>query len=319
MTLLRNACFLLVFLLAACAPVKTLAPVTSPTLRSGELTPFTPPARITPSAASPSTPTPLPSLTPTPLTHIVREGEDMFGIALQYGLPLDALMTANPTVNPRAMSVGMRLLVPAGERPTPTVANPTPTPLPVRAGAPVCYPRLDSSLMCLVVISNATTTAVENLSGVFRLRMNDGNMLDAPAVPLLNLLSPGNGLPLTVVILPPAPQHFELGFELTSALPVPEPNTRYLDAHIEGLEIGVAPDGLSASVKGEVVMPPAGASAQTVWVGLVALNVQGRPVGVRRWESPQPLPSGQRMAFSAMIYSLGEAIEKVEALVEARP
>lgn len=319
MTHLRNAFFLLAFLLAACGPVKTLTPVTTPTLRSGELTPFTPPASATPVAANPSTPTPLPSLTPTPLTHLVREGEDMFGIALRYGLPLDALMTANPTVNPRAMSVGMSLLVPAGERPTPTVANPTPTPLPVRAGAPVCYPRLDSSLMCLVVVSNTTTTAVENLGGVFRLRVSDGEMLEAPAMPLLNLLLPGAGLPLTAVILPPAPQHYELGFELTSALPVPESDARYLNAVIEGLEVGITPDGLSASVKGEVVMPPTGASAQTVWVGLVALNAQGQPVGVRRWESPQPLASGQRMAFSAMVYSLGEAIEKVEALVEARP
>lgn len=319
MTLLRNAFFLLAFLLAACAPVRTPVPVISPTLRSGELTPFTPPANATPAATNPSTPTPLPSLTPTPLTHVVREGEDMFGIALKYGLPLDALMTANPTVNPRAMSVGMHLLVPAGERPTPTVANPTPTPLPVRAGAPVCYPRLDSGLMCLVVVSNSTATAVENLSGVFRLRVSDSEMLEVPAVPLLNLLSPGAGLPLTAVVLSPAPQHFELGFELTSALPVPESDTRYLDAHIEGLAVGVTSDGLSASVQGEVVMPSTGASAQTVWVGLVALNAQGRPVGVRRWESPQPLPPSQRMAFGTMVYSLGEAIEKVEAWVEARP
>lgn len=319
MALLRNAIFLLISLLAACVPMKTPTPVTSPTLRSGALTPFTPPGRVTPSVVSLSTPTPLPSLTPTPLTHIVHEGEDMFGIALKYGLPLDALMTANPTVNPRAMSVGMRLLVPAGERPTPTVANPTPTPLPVRAGAPVCYPRLDSSLMCLVVVSNATDMAVENLSGVFRLRVSDGDMLEAPAVPLLNLLSPGADLPLTAVILSPAPQHFELGFELTSALPVPESSTRYLDAYIEGLEVSITPEGLLASVKGEVVMPPTDVSAQTVWVGLVALNDQGQPVGVRRWESSQPLPPGQRTGFSAMVYSLGGAIEKVEALVEARP
>ena len=48
----------------------------------------------------------------------------MFGISLWYGISLEALKTANPTVNPYAMGVGTVLLIPltpeAGSTPRPT-------------------------------------------------------------------------------------------------------------------------------------------------------------------------------------------------------
>lgn len=308
------------WLITACAPATQTIPAPSATQRAGELTPYTPQPSRTLTPTNPGTPTPLPSLTPTPLTHIVAAGEDMFGIAYRYGLPLDAMMTANPTVNPRAMSVGTVLLVPAGARPTPTVANPTPTPLPVAVGLPDCYRSQDGSLTCLALVSNGTGEAVENVSGVIRLRLTDsGEIREWSAFPLLNRLPAGSSLPLVVVIPAPAPERYEVSVELVTALPLAEGDARYLDAEFAGLEVAIAAGGLSAQVSGQVRLATGAGEASTVWVTATAFDAQGRVVGVRRWENVVPLQAGASLDFGLVVYSLGDEIQRVETLVEARP
>jgi LysM repeat protein len=46
-------------------------------------------------------------------THTVVAGETPAGIARKYGIKLDALMTANPRLDPRRMRVGQTLAIPA--------------------------------------------------------------------------------------------------------------------------------------------------------------------------------------------------------------
>ena len=214
----------LTLILAGCASSEAPVLTASATLRAGQLTPYTPLAPIqTLPAEGNTTPTPLPSLTPTPLTHVVSSGEDLFGIAYRYGVTLEILLTANPTVNPRAMSVGTVLIVPSGSRPTPTVQNPSPTPLPVTLGQAECFRALDGSLTCLAAVTNTTGAAVENLSGRVRLLVQPaGEILELPAFPLLNLLQPGGSLPLVAYLKAPAPEAFETGVELQTGLPLPE-------------------------------------------------------------------------------------------------
>jgi LysM repeat protein len=55
-----------------------------------------------------------PSVTPTATsrTHTVKAGETLGIIARKYGLKVDALMTANPKLDPRRMHVGQTLVIP---------------------------------------------------------------------------------------------------------------------------------------------------------------------------------------------------------------
>ena len=46
-------------------------------------------------------------------THRVQAGETPVAIARRYNVKLDALMTANPSLNPRRMQVGQSLMIPA--------------------------------------------------------------------------------------------------------------------------------------------------------------------------------------------------------------
>jgi LysM repeat protein len=74
-------------------------------------------------APSPGTPTPTPrndSLPPATnagranaaRTHKVKAGESPASIARKYGVRLDALMSANPGLNPRRLQIGQTLIIP---------------------------------------------------------------------------------------------------------------------------------------------------------------------------------------------------------------
>jgi tetratricopeptide (TPR) repeat protein len=56
-----------------------------------------------------------PTLTPaaSPRTHTVKANETLRMIARQYGVKVEALMAANPKVNPRRMRIGQALIIPS--------------------------------------------------------------------------------------------------------------------------------------------------------------------------------------------------------------
>jgi hypothetical protein len=242
----------------------------------------------------------------------------MFGIALYYGISLEALKTANPTVNPSFLSIGTSLIIPGEGRPTPTLANPMPTPLPVQALEPNCLPSLEGGLWCFVVVTNPGSDRLESVSARLRLASPRGEYQEADAYSPLNLLEPGTQMSLAAYFPGPLPQEFQITAEILTALPVPLEDSRYLPARLEGMVFEVAPSGLSAEVSGEILVEGE-TQAQTVWVALTAYDAAGKVVGLRRWENEQPLPVGERLAFVAQVYSLGPAIVRVEAQVEARP
>jgi hypothetical protein len=59
-------------------------------------------------------------------------------------------------------------------------------------------------------------------------------------------------------------------------------------------------------------------SASQVWVAAVAYNVLGEIIGVRRWESREPLEAVGLLPFTLYVYSLIDPIERVDVFVEAR-
>lgn len=49
---------------------------------------------------------------PAPRTHTVQPGETPYTIARKHGVKLDALMAANPGINPKRLAVGQKLNIP---------------------------------------------------------------------------------------------------------------------------------------------------------------------------------------------------------------
>jgi len=330
---LRRLALTLAFLLVACTPataspriagvtpaVQGVMPVPIPT-HAGELAPYhtrTPAATRTP--GRPATSTSLPSPTATPRTHTIKSGETMLGIALLYRVSLEALIAANPKVNPNLMVVGTTLVIPAssGNQVTPDIL-PTPTPVAVGLEAVNCDVDAGGGAWCFVLARNGQKNPVENVSGLIRIAdMNGENMQTQTAFPLLNLIPAGAALPLAAYFPAPVPFPLQASAELLTALPSSGNDQRYLPVNLENFRVEIAGNGRSAVVNGTLVLDADEGQASQVWVAVVAYDAAGQVVGQRRWESQAPLKQGEKMDFSQEVYSSGDPIARAEMLVEAR-
>jgi LysM repeat protein len=325
--------------LTACLP--GAKPAATPTLpgpyHAGQLTPYIPQptrinAKVSPISPDSSTATSMPTPTVTPRTHVVKKGEDMGGIAWQYRVSLEALMAANPTVQPNMMSVGTRLVIPPSQTQMPAEANPasgdtnpsTPTPVTVAAGKLSCVSAEDGGVWCFMALRNSQTFPLEGLSAVFRLADQHAQKIPTQMAFLpLDRLEPGTWLPLVAYFPPdqiaPLTSPFQASSEMLTSLPSAD-DGRYLPTHLENRKIMLAENGLSANLTADILLDYPG-EAKRVWVAAVAYDAMGTVVGVRRWEKQdaRPLKHGQAFAMTMSVYSVSSEIDRVELFAEARP
>ena len=311
-------------LLSACAaPAQVPATRTPLPVYAGTLLPYqTRTPTSTPIPANPATPTPLPTLTPTPRTHVVKAGEDMSGIALRYRVPLAELKAANPTVIPNAMRIGTVLIIPGTAIPNPNAPTPTSPPVDVLLEKVRCNLDAQGSAVCFVMALNQGQAAVENVSAAISLidpQAEAGTQPTRQVVTTpLNLLLPGESMPLMAAFPAPLPAGFQPVAELVSRLPASEGGKRYLTIQLENKQVDILPDGLTAEVSGEVVSQ-ADKDASQVWVAAIAYDNAGNVIGMRRWENTAPLPAAGSLPFSLRVYSTGANIDRVDLLGEAQP
>lgn len=91
--------------------------------------------------------------------YVVRPGDTLLGIALDFDLDVGLLHEYNPGVNPRGLQVGQQILVPSGVTPSPTLkAIP-----PLVVDAPTCSITLVNSLICLGLVHNTQAYPVGNI------------------------------------------------------------------------------------------------------------------------------------------------------------
>jgi LysM repeat protein len=73
-----------------------------------------------------STPTPSPEPQPTAtltielLTHTIENGDNLIGIAEQYGVTAQAIVVANNLANPDLIYIGQTLIIPLPTQPSPS-------------------------------------------------------------------------------------------------------------------------------------------------------------------------------------------------------
>lgn len=269
-------------------------------------------------------PTPSPTITPTatPVYYEVQLGDDMYSIAFRYNISPQAIMTANPTVNPNAMTVGTELLIPITPMPEETATatgaiSPTATPRYANLQEPDCYPDALGGLWCFILVENDQTGALENVSGTISLTQGEETRQETAILPL-NLLPAGESLPLIAYFQPQVSHDFSVSAQVDFLLPVMPDDQRYLTAEIQNQDIILSEDGRAAGVTGVIHLPEGETGAAYVWVNATAFDKDGNVVGVRRWERTDTVPAGERLDFSLTVYSLGGAIDRVDLVVEAR-
>jgi murein DD-endopeptidase MepM/ murein hydrolase activator NlpD len=302
------------FLVSACSP--TSSDVT-PTV-SVELQPF---ATFTPSP-TPSAPylvtpgAPLP--TATPFVYNVVSGDTLLGIALKFGISLEDLMAANPGVQPSVLPDGQELHIPSSAQNQ--SSQPTPTPVPLDVTQVRCYPTAEQGLWCFALVHNSYPDSLENLSAQISLLDEEGKTLvSQTAISPLNILPPGQAIPLMAFFPPEVASEAHPQIQLLTGIRLLSSDERYLPAVTQNTLARVDWSGKTAQVSGQVVLLEKGVDASQIWVAAVVYDAAGNVVGVRRWESNGKLEAGGDLSFDFTVSSLAGAITRVEFVVEARP
>lgn len=108
-------------LIAAASPSPTSEGIPTitrtPSLEAATPTPSTaaettPTVALTPTPISTPAPTPAPTAAPGEQIHIVQPGENLFRIALRYGIMVEAMAAANGILNVNLVYPGQELLIP---------------------------------------------------------------------------------------------------------------------------------------------------------------------------------------------------------------
>jgi LysM repeat protein len=69
---------------------------------------------------------PILSVTPTPFIYVIKPGDTLYDIALEYNTTVNAIMEAN-SLESTQLSVGQRLIIPVGTIAPPPAPTQTPT------------------------------------------------------------------------------------------------------------------------------------------------------------------------------------------------
>ena len=112
-------------------------------------------------------PSPVPLPSPTPWNHTVREGDTLLGIALRYGIKLEALLAANPGINAQLIRIGQQVQLPVNASET---RAPDGTDLPsanIGVDPPACYPTADGRTYCIAVLHNNDIDPLTNIQLTF--------------------------------------------------------------------------------------------------------------------------------------------------------
>lgn len=164
-----------------------------------------------------------------PVVHVVQSGENLFRIAIRYGVTVDAIASANGISNPALIFVGQQLTIPGatGVTPTqpPTDPQPPTTPVPPTGDATTYTVQAGDSLSSIarrfgtsyLAIASANGIANPNLIFVGQVLSITGGTVPAPTQPT----TPTN--PTTPVDPPPNNANvsgFEVGGHVIGDYPV---------------------------------------------------------------------------------------------------
>jgi LysM repeat protein len=180
--------------LSVSTPTSAVQP--SPMLRPTATAPIIPPAA-----------TATPTVTPTPVVHVVEEGDTLLSIAFQYGVSVQALQTTNNIENPQYLQIGQRLVIPSGEDESgaaPGLMLPTPTPLPLGVRGVAFHETPVGSLWCLGEVVNTAAYTITNVQISVALFDAAGERLvQADVFAAADLIPPGERAPFGVLFTNP--------------------------------------------------------------------------------------------------------------------
>jgi LysM repeat protein len=271
--------------------------------------------RALPTAAPPDTPTP----SPTPIFHKVQSGETLIAIALQYGVTVAALQSANGISDPSTLQVGQELIVPTGEESQSENSDlllPTPTPIAVAIEGLACHEQPVGSVWCMGEVVNSTESSIENVQLRVTLHNAAGEELIAGQVyTALDLIPSGQRAPFGILFAS-APGSFDRSLAIPiRAEPSSEPANRYAALDVSPTEAN--PVGSLFEVSGSVTNPGQKA-ATSITVVVTTYDAEERVTGFRQARLPDELPPGGSADFAISLMPHGGVPANYTVAVQGR-
>ncbi|MDX1615861.1 MAG: LysM domain-containing protein [Candidatus Promineifilaceae bacterium] len=172
------------------APTVTASPIIGLTLET-RAPPTVPVVSFTPKP----TPLPAPLPTPTPRVHVVETGDTILGMAIQYGVDTDEIMSLNPGVRPEALQIGQEIVLPPPPTPGPVDALADGPPANVAVRSATVYRAVADSLWVIGDVVNEESQAVENVQVALRVPLSDGGTAEARVWVLPGVVPAGERAP----------------------------------------------------------------------------------------------------------------------------
>ncbi len=114
-----------------------------------------------PAARTAVRPTAPPS--PPPQTYIVQVDDTLLDIAIQFDVAFEALVAANPAIDPELLQIGQQLRIPSAPREAEIAISTLPAPS-LALAAPNCYPTPTDGITCLGMVYNSNGQSLERVA-----------------------------------------------------------------------------------------------------------------------------------------------------------
>lgn len=294
-----------------------LTPAIAPTqtgVAQAPLTAATPTATIAPAAfltPIPPTPTFTPAPSPTPVVHYVASGDTLFGIALQYGITVDALLYANGLDIDDYLSIGQVLIIPmqseeaelplTAAEPVGNFILPTPTPQPLEIRGLSLRRTAVGGLLCMGVVYNSIDAPVTNLQVQVVLVDAAGNPLAQQAtLAAADYLPPGQGAPFAATFRDPPASAVDARAALLRAETISAITADFVPLTVADLDAGMS--GPQYRVAGNL-LNTSGANVALPTVVVTLYDAEGLVLGYREavLENAGTLAPGAQSAFSVLL------------------
>lgn len=275
----------------------------------------TPLATSTPAPFTPA-PTSTPTLTPTPVIHVVQKGDNLWTIAMEYGVTVEALQEANAILDPQTLQIGQELVIPRIEEAPAGTPTPTPTPLPVEIQGLSYYESPVGSLLFLGEVKNTTGERVERVEVGVSLYDESGKLLaTSSAFTSLDVVPDGGRAPFAVLFDTPPVSFASYQAVVLSAVSAVSLESRYGDLVVEGEGESEGPFYV---VSGEV-RNTGEFDAQAIRVVVTAYDAGGQVVGMRT-ASPENdvLAAGEASPFQVKLLPTGGKVASCSIQVQGR-
>lgn len=245
--------------------------------------------------------------------YIVRPGDTLLGIALDFGLPLESLRAANPDVNPRQLQLGQTIHVP----PASFLPPPTSTPAVMLAlDPPTCYELPTGQTLCLGQVTNTLLHPVEHIRvRVQVFDVQNQQVREGETSVAQSLIPPGQSAPYRLMLDMGWETHYYASASLQGGIPAQDAS-RYAPLMVENIEL--VRSGDRYQLQGLIVNPTEIAT-EPVNIILTFYDLQKKVVAFRASRTAVGLGAGESQPIRLDVTLPGSVTPISQTLyVEAR-